>query len=44
VHNTQFPDKVDQTKLPNREMIFEFELKEVKEKGLQAENIKLLEF
>jgi cold shock CspA family protein len=44
VHNTQFPDKVDQSKLPNREMIFEFELKEVKEKGLQAENIKLLEF
>lgn len=43
VHNTQFPDKVDQSKLPNREMIFEFELKEVKEKGLQAENVKLLE-
>ncbi|MCK4653402.1 MAG: NYN domain-containing protein, partial [Candidatus Cloacimonetes bacterium] len=43
-HSSHFPDKVDLSRLPNREMIFEFELKEVKDKGWQAENIKLVEY
>ncbi|MBT3755910.1 MAG: NYN domain-containing protein, partial [Candidatus Cloacimonetes bacterium] len=43
VHGSQFTDVIDTKKLPNRNMIFEFELKEIKEKGLQAENVKLLD-
>ena len=43
VHSSHFPDKVDLSRLPNREMIFEFELKKVKDKGWQAGNIKLIE-
>ena len=43
VHSSQFPEGIDVKKLPNRNMIFEFELKEIKDKGLQAENIKLLD-
>lgn len=43
VHNSQFPAHVDLNRLPNREMIFEFELREVEGKGLQAENVMLLE-
>jgi len=39
-HSSQFPENFDLNNLPNREQIFEFELKEVKEKGWQAENIK----
>ena len=39
-HSTQFPENIDLTTLPNREQIFEFELKEVKDKGWQAEHIK----
>ncbi len=39
-HSTQFPENIDLTTLPNREQIFEFELKDVKDKGLQAEHIK----
>jgi uncharacterized LabA/DUF88 family protein len=42
-HNSQFPEHLDLNRLPNREMIFEFELREVEGKGLQAENIMLLE-
>lgn len=41
-HSSQFPDNFDFTKLPNREQIFEFELKPVKDKGMQAENIQLI--
>ena len=41
-HNSQFPEDFDVATLPNREQIFEFELKEVKDKGWQAENIKLI--
>jgi len=43
VHNTQFPESVDIKHLPNRDMMFEFELREVEGKGLQAEHVKLLE-
>jgi len=43
VHSTQFPEDVDVKQLPNRNMIFEFELKEIKDKGMQAENIKLID-
>jgi uncharacterized LabA/DUF88 family protein len=43
VHNTQFPESVDIKHLPNRDMMFEFELREVEGKGLQAEQVKLLE-
>jgi uncharacterized LabA/DUF88 family protein len=39
VHASQFPDSVDLFSLPNREQIFEFELKKVEE-GWQAENVK----
>ena len=39
-HSSQFPENFDLSTLPNREQIFEFELKEVKDKGWQAENIK----
>ncbi|MDY6914743.1 MAG: NYN domain-containing protein [Candidatus Cloacimonadota bacterium] len=42
VHSSQLPDEIDPKELPNREQIFEFELKEVKEKGFQAENIKAI--
>ncbi|MBN1327755.1 MAG: NYN domain-containing protein [Candidatus Cloacimonetes bacterium] len=41
-HSSQFPENIDLAVLPNREQIFEFELKEVKDKGWQAENIKLI--
>ncbi|MCD4796175.1 MAG: NYN domain-containing protein [Candidatus Cloacimonetes bacterium] len=40
VHSSQFPASIDMHTLPNREQIFEFELKDVKDKGMQAENIK----
>jgi uncharacterized LabA/DUF88 family protein len=43
VHGSQFTDVIDTKKLPNRNMIFEFELKEIKDKGLQAEEVKLLD-
>ncbi|MCF7793444.1 MAG: NYN domain-containing protein [Candidatus Cloacimonetes bacterium] len=43
-HNSQFPPGLDLNRLPNREMIFEFELRDVEGKGLQAENIKLMEY
>jgi len=43
VHGSQFDDLIDTKKLPNRNMIFEFELKEIKDKGVQAENIMLLD-
>ncbi|MDO9578288.1 MAG: NYN domain-containing protein [Candidatus Cloacimonadales bacterium] len=42
-HNSQFPENLDLNRLPNREMVFEFELKDVEGKGLQAEKIILLE-
>ena len=42
-HSSQFTEEIDVKKLPNRNMIFEFELKKIKDKGLQAENIKLLD-
>lgn len=42
VHSSQFPDGLDLSILPNREQIFEFELKEVKDKGWQAEKVKLI--
>ncbi len=42
VHSSQFPDDFDLSILPNREQIFEFELKEVKDKGWQAEKVKLI--
>jgi len=41
-HSSQFPDSVDISTLPNREQIFEFDLKTVKDKGWQAENIRLI--
>ncbi len=41
-HNSQFPEHFDFSRLPNREMIFEFDLKPVKDKGVQAENIHLI--
>ncbi|MCF7858446.1 MAG: NYN domain-containing protein [Candidatus Cloacimonetes bacterium] len=43
VHSSHFPEIIDIKQLPNRNMIFEFELKEIKDKGLQAENIRLLD-
>lgn len=42
VHSSQFPDGLDLSILPNREQIFEFELKEVKDKGWQAEKVKMI--
>ena len=42
-HSSQFLDLIDFNKLPNREMVFEFELRDVEGKGLQAEKIILLE-
>jgi uncharacterized LabA/DUF88 family protein len=42
-HSSQMISPIDFTRLPNREMIFEFELKDVDKKGLQAENIRLME-
>ncbi len=42
-HSSQLTEDIDVKKIPNRNMIFEFELKEIKDKGLQAENIKLLD-
>lgn len=44
VHNSQFPEYIDLKHLPNRDMIFEFTLREVEGKGLQAEHVKLLEY
>ncbi len=41
-HSSQFPEDFDVATLPNREQVFEFELKEIKDKGWQAENIKLI--
>ena len=41
VHSSHLPDSIDVTLLPNREQIFEFELKKGKE-GWQAENIKVV--
>lgn len=41
-HSSQFPENFDLNSLPNREQIFEFELKEVKDKGWQAESIKTI--
>ena len=43
VHSSQFPANLDLNRLPNREMIFEFELREVEGKGLQAEQVMLME-
>ena len=42
VHGSKLPADIDPNTLPNREQIFEFELKEVKDKGWQAENIKAI--
>jgi hypothetical protein len=42
IHNSQLPDEVDPFSLPNREMIFEFDIKEVEDRGLQAEHVKLI--
>ncbi len=39
VHASQFPESIDVNTLPNREQVFEFELKKGKE-GWQAENVK----
>ena len=39
-HSSQLPDNIDISTLPNREQIFEFELKKGKEKGWQTDNIK----
>jgi len=41
-HSSQFPENFDLKTLPNREQIFEFELKEIKDKGWQAENIRTI--
>ncbi|MBN1949331.1 MAG: NYN domain-containing protein [Candidatus Cloacimonetes bacterium] len=41
-HSSQFPDNFDLATLPNREQVFEFDLKEVKDKGWQAENIRTI--
>ncbi|MBN2460634.1 MAG: NYN domain-containing protein [Candidatus Cloacimonetes bacterium] len=41
-HSSQFPENMDISSLPSRDHIFEFELKEVKNKGWQAENIKMI--
>jgi len=40
VHNSQFPEDFDLKTLPNREQIFEFDLRKVPDKGYQAENVK----
>jgi uncharacterized LabA/DUF88 family protein/cold shock CspA family protein len=40
VHSSQFPEGVDVKTLPNREQIFEFDLRKVPDKGYQAENVK----
>ncbi|MFO7895848.1 MAG: NYN domain-containing protein [Candidatus Cloacimonadales bacterium] len=40
VHSSQFPDGIDVKTLPNREQIFEFDLRQVPDKGYQAENVK----
>jgi len=42
VHSSQIQESIDTSSLPNREQIFEFEIKPVKDKGWQAENIKLI--
>ncbi|HHE38352.1 MAG TPA: NYN domain-containing protein [Candidatus Cloacimonetes bacterium] len=39
-HSSQLPENIDISTLPNREQIFEFELKKGKEKGWQTDNIK----
>jgi len=42
VHISLIPETIDTSTLPNREQIFEFDLKPVKDKGWQAEYIKLI--
>lgn len=42
VHKSNFPDNIKLNQLPNRRQIFEFDLVEHKDKGYQAENIKLI--
>ena len=40
VHSSQFSDDLDTKSLPNREQIFEFDLRKIPDKGYQAENVK----
>ncbi|MCD6182532.1 MAG: NYN domain-containing protein [Candidatus Cloacimonetes bacterium] len=42
IHSSKLPPEVDYSALPNREMIFEFDIKEVEDRGLQAENVTLV--
>ncbi|MCK4956882.1 MAG: hypothetical protein KAS49_04550, partial [Candidatus Cloacimonetes bacterium] len=42
VHSSHFPENFDARTLPNREQIFEFDVRKVPEKGYQAENVKII--
>jgi len=42
VHSSHIQESIDTSFLPNREQIFEFEIKPVKDKGWLAEHIKLI--